>query len=291
MRATAAVPRGGLVAVHAHPDDETLTSGALLATWASSGEPVGLVTCTRGERGEVIGPDPSGLEGDGPALAAHRERELAAALDALGVTDHAFLDTLDLLDGPFPGGAGGTGSRGPAGGRRTASREPVRYEDSGMAWVAPGVAARDAVLPSGAFVGVDLDESAGRLAGLLLERRPRVVATYEPGGGYGHPDHVRAHEVTVRAVVLAHASAGEAFVEELWFAVLPESVARSTRRSLPARPGLELPAVDGALPSVVVPDDDLGDVVTVEVPRCWTTCSRPCVRTPPRSRTRDVSTA
>ncbi|NKY41079.1 PIG-L family deacetylase, partial [Cellulomonas septica] len=85
-------PVGGLLAVHAHPDDETLSTGALLATWARAGLPVMVVTCTRGERGEVIGDALAHLEGDEPALAAHRDTELAAALSSLGVADHAFLD-------------------------------------------------------------------------------------------------------------------------------------------------------------------------------------------------------
>ncbi|WP_255449014.1 PIG-L family deacetylase [Cellulomonas sp. JZ18] len=103
-------PTGGLVAVHAHPDDESLATGALLATWAAAGLPVAVVTATRGERGEVIGERWAHLEGDGPALAAHRVEELRAALAALGVRDHVFLDEVAGTD--------------------------RRYEDSGMAWVA-----------------------------------------------------------------------------------------------------------------------------------------------------------
>ena len=62
-----AVPNGGLLAVHAHPDDETLATGALLATWALARRATTVVTCTRGERGEVIGQALAHLEGDGPA--------------------------------------------------------------------------------------------------------------------------------------------------------------------------------------------------------------------------------
>ena len=75
---------GGVLAIHAHPDDETLSTGALLAAFAAAGRPVCVVTCTRGERGEVIalpGTTSEGLadlEGDGPALGAYRETELAA---------------------------------------------------------------------------------------------------------------------------------------------------------------------------------------------------------------------
>jgi N-acetyl-1-D-myo-inositol-2-amino-2-deoxy-alpha-D-glucopyranoside deacetylase len=193
---------GGVLAVHAHPDDETLSTGGLLATFAAAGLPVCVVTCTRGERGEVIAlpgttsEGRAGLEGDGPALGAYREGELAAALVRVGGVggriEQVFLDTL-----PQAGPELTATSGAPAG------SDGVRYEDSGMAWVAPGVAGPAPDSPPTAFARVPLDESAGRLAALVRVRRPAVVATYEPGGGYGHPDHVRAHQVTVRALELA----------------------------------------------------------------------------------------
>jgi N-acetyl-1-D-myo-inositol-2-amino-2-deoxy-alpha-D-glucopyranoside deacetylase len=242
------VPAGGLLAVHAHPDDETLATGALLATWAAAGERVTVVTCTRGEQGEVVDTPvhPTGvghLEGDGPALAAHRERELAGALAALGVDDHVFLDAVP----------------GPA----------RRYADSGMAWAAPGIAraTAEAQLPDDAFVAVPLDEAASRLAAVLRERRPAVVVTYEAGGGYGHPDHVRAHEVTVRALELLAASGAEP--PTLWLAVAPESAVRAARRALGRRPAVRglldgpaqvtLPDPDGTLPPLAVPDRSVGE--------------------------------
>ena len=206
----------GLLAVHAHPDDETLSTGGLLAAFAAAGRPVHVVTCTRGERGEVIAlpgttsEGRAGLEGDGPALGAYRETELARALTALadgvdGAIGHSFLDALPgvyaqvnrVVD------AGPGAPVGPGPGVVSGSVDGVRYEDSGMTWVAPGVAGPAPDSPSTAFARVPLDESAGRLAALIRECRPAVVATYEPGGGYGHPDHVRAHEMTVRALRLA----------------------------------------------------------------------------------------
>lgn len=235
---------GGLVAVHAHPDDETLATGALLATWAAAGRPVMVVTATRGERGEVIGSALAHLAGDGPALAAHRERELAAALAALGVREHAFLDTL-------PGWSGG------------------RLEDSGMAWADAGrraVAAPDAVAAGTAFAARDLDALAAPLARLLVARRPDVVATYEPGGGYGHPDHVRAHDVVRRAVELATAeltaaeltAAGHAVPVVLW-AAQGRTVARAARAALRRRGAAgdlvgTVPADDDVFASVVADD-------------------------------------
>lgn len=171
---------GGLLAVHAHPDDETLSTGALLTAWAAAGRPVTVVTCTRGERGEVIPPELAPLADDPAALAAHREAELAAALGALGVVDHVFLDRV-------PG----------------AGDAAARFEDSGMAWVRPGHAGAGADVPAGAFVAVDVADAAERLADVIRDRRPDVVVGYEPGGGYGHPDHVHAHRVMTAAVVAA----------------------------------------------------------------------------------------
>jgi len=248
-------PRGGLVVVHAHPDDETLATGALLATWAAAGEAVTVVTCTRGERGEVIdtAAHPTGvgaLEGDGPALAAYRERELVGALDALGVSDHVFLDTVPLPD----------------------DVAPVRYEDSGMAWVAPGIASHATEgAPDAAFVGVDLDEAARRLLAVLRERRPAVVATYDPQGGYGHPDHVRTHDVTVRALQLLGdeqegsarreqgrgAATDDAPLPELWCVVQPADDVRAARRALAASP--EVADLRGSRPAgteLALPDPD-----------------------------------
>jgi N-acetyl-1-D-myo-inositol-2-amino-2-deoxy-alpha-D-glucopyranoside deacetylase len=243
---------GGLLAVHAHPDDETLVTGALLAAWARSGRPVTVVTCTRGELGEVIGPDLAHLGADGQALAAHRETELGAALAALGVRDHLFLDDRSL----DPGGRAATGAG-------------ARFSDSGMAWAGVGRAGRPARLPDGAFVAVPLDAAADRLARLLRARRPHVVVTYEPGGGYGHPDHVRAHQVTMRALELAAdprvacgGLAPHAPGALLWSVVDRDALRRAYRTlpDLPAvralldtHPELTLPDPAGPLPSLAVP--------------------------------------
>lgn len=247
-------PVGGLVAVHAHPDDESLSTGALLATWARAGRPVTVVTCTRGERGEVIGADLAHLEGDGPALAAHREGELARALAALGVRDHVFLD----------GGGGGAD----------------RYEDSGMAWLGTGRAGSAADVPPRAFVAVPVDVAAARLARVLRARRPDVVVTYEPAGGYGHPDHVHAHRVTERALGLAAAEPDDDhprhLVPTVLWAAQREDALRAAYRSLgptaaappadAARVGraLAAPDPDGDLPSVAAPSVDVDvDVLPV----------------------------
>ncbi|HUX69205.1 MAG TPA: PIG-L family deacetylase [Cellulomonadaceae bacterium] len=256
---------GGLLAVHAHPDDETLATGALIASWAAAGLPATVVTCTRGERGEVIPPELAHLEGDSLRLAAHREAELDGALEALGA-DGVLLDRVPL---PAEVLRGGSPQRG-AGPTR-------RYADSGMAWTGAGQAGTAAYLGPDAFVGVPLDEAAARLAVVIRERRPDVVVTYEPGGGYGHPDHIRAHAVTMRALQLAAAGGDgsrlgpHAVAAVLWTAIDATTLRCAWRElatmrvvaDLPDRAVLVLPDPDGPLPSVAASETPVA--VQVEV--------------------------
>ena len=160
-----------MVLVHAHPDDETITSGGLMARAVDAGWDVTLVTCSLGELGEVIPPELKHLEGT-DELAAHRAEELAKACAALGVTDHRLL--------------GGTG----------------RWRDSGMVATGHGIrAAPPDDLAEGAFANrADVDLQVHQLTELLAEAVPDIVISYDAGGGYGHPDHVRAHEIAGGAV-------------------------------------------------------------------------------------------
>jgi N-acetyl-1-D-myo-inositol-2-amino-2-deoxy-alpha-D-glucopyranoside deacetylase len=99
-----------------------------------------------------------------------------------------------------------------------------------MAWVGAGRAGVAGDVPPRGFVAVPIDEAAGRLAQLIRDRRPDLVVTYEPGGGYGHPDHVRAHEVTMRAVELAAYPArasGAAWAPGVAWAVAPADALRA----------------------------------------------------------------
>ncbi|MGW1805190.1 N-acetyl-1-D-myo-inositol-2-amino-2-deoxy-alpha-D-glucopyranoside deacetylase [Streptomyces sp. NPDC002078] len=170
------LPARRLLLVHAHPDDESINNGATMARYAAEGVHVTLVTCTLGERGEVIPPELRHLTG--PALGAHRRGELAAAVRALGVTDARLL-----------GGAG-------------------RYGDSGMMGIPDNA-------DPGCFWQADLDEAAGHLAGVILEIRPQVLVTYDDNGGYGHPDHIQAHRVAMCAVDLA-AERGHRIAKVYW---------------------------------------------------------------------------
>ncbi len=193
--------QGTLLAVHAHPDDESLSTGGLLAAWHHAGGRVVVITATRGERGETIGDEFSHLEGDHPGMAAHRHGELRGALDALGVNHHRFLD---------------------------AYAEPQsRWADSGMAWldVAGGTAGATARIPAGSFMAADQDAVVAALGRALADVRPRVVVTYGPDGGYGHPDHVRVHQVTMAAVRVAVERGAAPIESVLWRTIDPQSAA------------------------------------------------------------------
>lgn len=158
------VPR--LLFVHAHPDDETLTTGATIARYAARGADVRVVTCTLGEEGEVIGDRWAHLTVDrADQLGGYRIGELTAALRGLGAGPPQFL-----------GGAG-------------------RWRDSGMT----GTPARR----QQRFVDADDTETVAALASVIRRLRPHVVVSYDPYGGYGHPDHVHAHHVTTAAVTAA----------------------------------------------------------------------------------------
>ncbi|HET9436282.1 MAG TPA: PIG-L family deacetylase, partial [Candidatus Limnocylindrales bacterium] len=147
-----------LMTIHAHPDDETIGTGGTMAKAVDAGNRVVLVTCTRGELGEIVV-----KELDTPdnhrRLAEIRAAELEAAMGDLGVTEW----------------------------------ENLGYRDSDMM-------GRDGNRDPRSFWQADLDEAARRLAWLIRLYRPDVVTTYNAFGGYGHPDHIRVHDVAIRAV-------------------------------------------------------------------------------------------
>lgn len=158
------VPR--LLFVHAHPDDETINNGATIARYAAGGAEVTVLTCTLGEEGEIIGEQWAQLGVEhADQLGGYRIAELTAALRHLGVPGPRFL-----------GGAGCWRDSGMVGAPR---RRQTRFVDADLSWV------------------VD------QVADVIAELRPHVVVTYDPDGGYGHPDHIQAHRVTTEAVPAA----------------------------------------------------------------------------------------
>lgn len=158
-------PKNGLRAlfVHAHPDDESITTGGTIAALAGAGAEVRVITCTLGEEGEVLGETYAGLVAErADQLGGYRIGELTAALRALGVVQPEFL-----------GGAG-------------------TWRDSGMVGT-PSADHPRAFVRSG-------EDAIRAMVSLLDGWRPDVVVTYDPRGGYGHPDHIRAHEVVHSAL-------------------------------------------------------------------------------------------
>ncbi|HST85953.1 MAG TPA: PIG-L family deacetylase, partial [Kineosporiaceae bacterium] len=277
-----------LLLVHAHPDDESINTGATMAKYAAEGAQVTLITCTRGEQGEVIPERLARLVQPGASadvLGDHRVGELAAAMAELGVVDHRFL--------------GDPASPGRPAGEAEAAGGTV-YRDSGMAYDRDGGVVPAPVQQPGAFapatVGESVERPAEQLAAVIRGLRPHVVVTYEPGGGYGHPDHVQTHLVTMRAVELAAldgpadppapveprgpgsapidprvpgsapgvSGSGESrvpgwSVPKVYWVVSPNSWARATLGAFATAEGADYRGPDpaGRMPSEVIPDDQV----------------------------------
>jgi LmbE family N-acetylglucosaminyl deacetylase len=175
---TARPEREHVLFVHAHPDDESIVTGGTIARLVRDGVPVTVLTCTRGERGDVIPDELRHLEGDLRALADHRETELADAMAALGVADHRFLGDPDA---------------------RWKGLDPRRYVDSGMEWGDDGVpVALRPLDPDSLCAGDEADEARDVLA-VIADVDATSVITYDDHGGYGHPDHVRTHVIATWA--------------------------------------------------------------------------------------------
>lgn len=161
--------------VHAHPDDETLATGALIAHLVRHGVECVVLTATRGEQGEVR---PGTFTGPAAEFPAHRERELAGALTALGVSEHLWLGEPPAL---------------------AAGAKAHRYSDSGMRWVSETVAGPAEVTGPDALSTVDQDRPLADLVAAIEHVGPELVISYDDAGGYGHPDHVALHHLCARA--------------------------------------------------------------------------------------------
>lgn len=195
-----------LLFVHAHPDDETINNGVTIARYAEQGAEVTVVTCTLGEEGEIIDERwlRLGVE-ESDQLGGYRIGELTAALGRLGLAGPRFL-----------GGAG-------------------RWRDSGM----PGTPPRRHLR----FVDADPDEAVAELAAIIAELRPHVVVTYDPDGGYGHPDHIQTHRITTAAL-----AASSWQVPKFYWTVMSASAFRA---------GIDALGDDDILPDWIVPPTEL----------------------------------
>jgi N-acetyl-1-D-myo-inositol-2-amino-2-deoxy-alpha-D-glucopyranoside deacetylase len=170
--------------VHAHPDDETINNGATMALYAELGALVTLVTCTRGEEGDILVPELTNLaSGATDKLGEHRITELTDAMTELGVSDYRFL----------------------AEGKKV-------YRDSGMMGTEPNN--RPDV-----FWQADIEEATRYLVEVIDEVKPHILITYDEFGGYGHPDHIQAHRI---AMLAAEKSTWQ--IQKIYWNTMPKSV-------------------------------------------------------------------
>lgn len=216
----------GLMAVHAHPDDECIATGGVLLRAHADGIRTCVVTCTGGELGEIVG---AGMDPDEvrPRLAEVRRGELTEALRLLHAGTPRFLGYRD---------SGMLGTEG--------------NDDPRSFWRAP------------------FDEAVGRLVAQIREFRPTVLVTYDAFGGYGHPDHVQSHRVSVVAVAAAavemlFGEAGEPWrVPRVYLHTIPRSFVAMANRELAAR-GLPSPFGQDEAPPIGTPDELITTVVDV----------------------------
>jgi N-acetyl-1-D-myo-inositol-2-amino-2-deoxy-alpha-D-glucopyranoside deacetylase len=214
-----------LLTVHAHPDDECISTGGILARYAAEGVRTVLVTCTDGAVGEIS--DASLATPDN--LVTVRARELDEAVRILQVSRLVKLG----------------------------------YRDSGMA----GTADND---NPASFNQAPFDEAVERVVRIMREEKPQVIVTYDERGGYGHPDHIRAHQVAVAAFESAgdaarYPSAGTAFApSKLYYAVVPRSaMARFVERLRAAGVDVPFESPPGEDPPFGVPDERVTTFVDV----------------------------
>jgi len=196
-----------LLLVHAHPDDECITTGGVMLRAHLDGHRVVLVTATAGEEGEIHNMDEAAVR---PRLAEVRAEELRRACEILGVDRQVFLG----------------------------------YRDSGMAGT-PGNA------DPRCFHAAPLAEAADRLAAILRGERPAVVVTYTADGTYGHPDHVKAHHVTLAAV---DGLDGER--PRVYLHAVPRGLLEAARMA-----GIEVPDIPGVPDEEITTEVDVSDLV------------------------------
>ena len=172
-----------ILLVHAHPDDETINNGATMAKYAAGGAGVTLITCTRGEEGEVLVPGLAHLaSSDQDQLGTHRESELSLAMKELGVTDYRFLGA------PL-----------------------VKFRDSGMMGTEPNN-------NPDVFWQANIETASQYLVQVIEEVKPHIMITYDEFGGYGHPDHIQAHRIAMRASKIANWQ-----IQKIYWNTMPKS--------------------------------------------------------------------
>ncbi|BAS07946.1 mycothiol S-conjugate amidase Mca [Arthrobacter sp. Hiyo4] len=152
-----------LLAVHAHPDDESSKGAATMAMYAAAGVEVMVATCTDGSRGDIQNPAVEGEPHPKRDMAGARRLEMDQAAKVLGIQQR----WLGFTDSGLPEG------------------DPLPP------------------LPTGSFAVQPLERAAAPLVRLVRDFKPHVIVSYDENGGYPHPDHIMAHRVAVEAFAAA----------------------------------------------------------------------------------------
>ncbi len=204
--------------VHAHPDDETINNGATMAQLVSQGQDVHVLTCTRGEEGEILVAELADLASNAKdQLGKHRENELKNAMKILGVRNFSFL--------------GGN---------------EIEFRDSGMM----GTSANQR--PDN-FWNCDFEKAVEICAKLICEIKPDVLITYDEFGGYGHPDHIQTHRVAMAA---AQKASSEWEIPRIYWNAMPKSLMEEAIEKLKSQ-GIVIPGMESSEDLGFLVDDGL----------------------------------
>ena len=228
--------RGGVLFVHAHPDDESMSTGGTMARLVAESVRVDLVTCTDGAEGEIHDPTLDPAEAH-PRLAAIRAAELACSVAALG------------------GGA--------------IHQHLLGYRDSGMMGT-------DANGHTDAFWQADIEEATARLVEIVRAARPAAIVSYDENGNYGHPDHINAARIAREAYRLSQGTEWQvarfheiAFHREAWMGLMRQMKERGIALPWDMDSVVEARAPDELNPTNAAALGQLGEALEADATPSW----------------------
>jgi N-acetyl-1-D-myo-inositol-2-amino-2-deoxy-alpha-D-glucopyranoside deacetylase len=231
-----AAEHGGVLFVHAHPDDESMGTGGTMAKLVAGGVRVDLVTCTDGAEGEIHDPTLD-VDEARPRLAEIRAAELACSIDALGngAIHHHLLG----------------------------------YRDSGMMGT-------DANGHADCFWQADIPEATRRLVEIVREARPAAIVSYDENGNYGHPDHINAARIAREAYAASQGSDWAisrfyeiAFVRDEWMALMRDMKARGIELPWDMDSVADAPPADELNPTNAAAIGQVSESLEEDAERSW----------------------
>jgi len=230
--------------VHAHPDDETLSTGAIISCLVSRGETCLVLTATRGEMGEAV----PGTLGPGEDLATVRQAERTQSLTALGAEDAGWL-------GKGPNRWRGTETSTMAQGGGSGPNDRI-YTDSGMSWISPILAGPGLASGLDSLCSADFDEIVRDIVVSATNHGAQALVSYDDAGGYGHPDHVRCHQATRAAAgrlgLPFFEIVGDPALADEWYEVGNLGDLLTAHRAYRTQFTVEMPADSSAVEEMVI---------------------------------------